>query len=183
VTLADLASIGALVNGVAVLVSLIYLNLQTRQTARNQQSLMQHGRAQQLSDWLQYIAHPEIADVMVRGNDGRLEPAEFVRYHSVLWSILLVYENNFVQHRSGMLDDRQYEATLGSLRFQCSLPGFRANWITTRHMFDREFAVFVDDMISKTPVILDIGRRGHTAWAARAAQEAAKASPKAAEPG
>jgi hypothetical protein len=88
-TLTDLASIGTLASAAAVLVSLICLNLQTRLAAHNQQSLMQHGRTQQLSDWLQYIAQPEIAEVM--------------------------------------LDDRQYQATLGSLRFQCSLPGFRAN--------------------------------------------------------
>ena len=54
---------------------------------------------------------------------------DFARYHSVLGSILLVYENNFIQHRSSMLDDRQYQATLGSLRFQCSLPGFRASCV------------------------------------------------------
>ncbi|WP_293366569.1 hypothetical protein, partial [Phenylobacterium sp.] len=42
-TLTDLVSIGALVNCLAVLASPVYPNIQTRQTVKNQQSLMQHG--------------------------------------------------------------------------------------------------------------------------------------------
>jgi hypothetical protein len=50
-------------------------------------------------------------------------------------------------------------------------------------MFDRDFAAVVDDLIGKTPVVLDIGGRSHAAWTALAASEAAKAKPRAASPG
>lgn len=183
--LADLASIGALVSGIAVLASLVLLNLQTRQTLRNQQSLMQHGRVEQMSSWLRYISEPEVAELMINGNDGRLELVDFTRYHSVLWSILVIYENNFMQHRAGMLSDAQFESTLGSLKFQCSLAGFRANWMNTHYMFDTQFAAFMDELIEKTPVIVDMGGRAYARWTARAANEAAKAKPrlKEASPG
>lgn len=177
-SLTDLASVGTLVSGLAVLASLVFLNLQARQTARNQQSHMQHGRVEQMSGWLRYIAEPEVAELMLKGNEGKLELVDFTRYHSILWSILVIYENNFIQHRSGMLDDAQYEATLGSLKFQSSLPGFRANWMNTRYMFDAQFAAFLDDLIEKTPVVVDMGGRAHAHWAARAAEEAAKAKPR-----
>jgi hypothetical protein len=42
-TLSDLASIGSLVSGVAVLVSLVYLSSQVRQTEKNQRALMESG--------------------------------------------------------------------------------------------------------------------------------------------
>jgi hypothetical protein len=185
VSLSDLASIGTLASGLAVLVSLIFLNLQTRQTVRNQQSLMQHGRVEQMSGWLRYIGEPEVADLMLRGNEGVLELVDYAAYHSVLWSILVVYENNFIQHRSGMLDAAQYDATMGSMKFQAALPGFRANWLNTRHMFDAQFAAFLDDLIEKTPVIVAVGARSHARWTRTAAQEAMKAKPpsKAAAPG
>ncbi|THD81959.1 MAG: hypothetical protein E7812_03900 [Phenylobacterium sp.] len=176
-TLTDLASIGALINGLAVLASLVYLNLQTRQTARNQQSLMQHGRATQLIDWLQYIAREDIQGVMLGGNDGDLNVTDYVRYNSVLWSGLIAYENNFIQHRARMLDDDQYAATLGALRFQCSLPGFRAMWRQLRNTFDAEFKAYVDDLIAQTPVRPHASATGHAAWRARAAEETAKAKP------
>ena len=177
-SLADLASIGTLASGLAVLVSLIFLNVQARLTVRNQQSLMQHGRVEQMSSWLRHISEPEVAELMLNGNDGRLELLDFTRYHSVLWSILVIYENNFMQHRAGMLDDAQFEATLGSLKFQCSLAGFRANWMNTHYMFDAQFAAFMDDLIEKTPVIVDMGGRAYARWTARAAAEAEKSKPR-----
>ena len=42
-TLSDLASIGSLVSGLAVLGSLFYLSLQNRQLDRNQRALMNQG--------------------------------------------------------------------------------------------------------------------------------------------
>ena len=50
-SLSDLASLGSFVSGVAVLISLIYLALQVRQTEKNQQSLMQQGQALGFARW------------------------------------------------------------------------------------------------------------------------------------
>ena len=173
-TLTDLASIGALINGLAVLASLIYLSVQTRQTMKNQQSLMQHGRATQLIDWLQFIAAPELQEVMIGGNEGELSVPQFVSYNSIIWSMLVGYENNFIQHREHMLDDRQYAATTGSLRFQCSLPGFRANWRLLRATFDAGFVGFVDHLIESTPVRRNTAESAHAIWRARVIEETAE---------
>ena len=40
-TLSDLASLGSFISGFAVLISLIYVAVQIRQTERNQQTLLQ----------------------------------------------------------------------------------------------------------------------------------------------
>jgi hypothetical protein len=50
-SLTDLASIGSLVSGVAVLVSLIYLSLQVKQAERNQQASIRLGPAPSTSSW------------------------------------------------------------------------------------------------------------------------------------
>ena len=179
--LSDLAAIGTLISSAAVLVSLGFLTLQMRQTVKNQQSLMQNGRAQQLSHWLEYIAKPEVNRMIIDGNGGNLDLEEWVRYNSTTWSMLVSYENNFVQHRAGMLDDEQFDATMGSLRFQCGLPGFRANWKMIRPMFAERFVVFVDDLIHATPVTVQITEKSHAAWKALAAKEVAKAQSQTSE--
>jgi hypothetical protein len=46
VSLSDLASIGSFVSALAVVVTLAFLLIQTRQTNRNQQSLMQQARTE-----------------------------------------------------------------------------------------------------------------------------------------
>ena len=48
-TLSDLASIGSLVSGAAVLGSLIYLALQVRQTDRNQMAAIRHSRVTRMA--------------------------------------------------------------------------------------------------------------------------------------
>ena len=51
-SLSDLASIGSLVSGVAVLVSLIYLSQQTRQNTKHSRALIQQGRSLGSQDYL-----------------------------------------------------------------------------------------------------------------------------------
>ena len=43
-SLSDLAALGSFISGVAVVVTLVFLLVQMRQTNRNQKSLMQQGR-------------------------------------------------------------------------------------------------------------------------------------------
>ena len=47
-TLSDLAAIGSLASGVAVLVSLIYLGLQVHQSAKHTRALILQGRAERI---------------------------------------------------------------------------------------------------------------------------------------
>lgn len=49
-SLSDLAALGSFVSGFAVLLSLIYLALQVRQTKRNQQIAIRHSRATRVVD-------------------------------------------------------------------------------------------------------------------------------------
>ena len=46
-SLSDLASIGSLVGGLAVVITLVFLSIQTRQTNKNQRSLMQQGQTEE----------------------------------------------------------------------------------------------------------------------------------------
>lgn len=62
-TLSDLASIGSFVSGVAVVITLVMLLLQMRQTDRNQRAAMQLGRATRGTDVLTRLIDPEVARI------------------------------------------------------------------------------------------------------------------------
>jgi hypothetical protein len=177
-TLADIASIGSLMSGIAVLVSLVYLNLQTRRSAINQRSLMQQGRAEMVSDWLRSISQADALQIHLRGNAGdtTFDVAQYVRYTNDVWSALVLYENSFVQHRMGVIDETQFAGTLGSLKFQCSLPGFRAFWLQVRATFEHPFAAFIDEIVDKTPVVLNASEMSLATWKVLATQEIGKAA-------
>src|SRR5579872_3461640 len=83
-TLSDLASIGAFMSGIAVVVSFLFLALQLRQANRNQKSLMQQGRSQRTVDLLMRMTDPKLNDVMLRAfkADPTMSEADHFAFYS-----------------------------------------------------------------------------------------------------
>ena len=150
-TLSDLANIGNLVSSVAVLLSVIYLALQVRQGARNQRSLMDRGRSEVVNDWLQFIASPEIAPLVIRGNAGNvpLTPEEHQRYVWCVYPLLLHYEDSFYQHRDGMLGVAQYDSILRQMQDSARSAGIRMVWREVRERFAEDFRAFADTVFAE----------------------------------
>lgn len=147
--LSTLANLASVISSLAVLVSLAYLALQMRQSARIQRSKMDRGRAEQVGAWLQHIAQADTAALILRGHagDATLDAVECHRYLWSMYPLFLHFEDSYYQHRDGMLGDDQYASILGHLRSQSSTPGFRALWQHVRSRFPGEFAGFVDSVM------------------------------------
>jgi len=78
-SLSDLAAFGSFVSGLAVLVSLIFLLLQVRQTNRNQRALMQQGISARYLQMNSTASSPEVAKTLVRvWQRETLEPWEIL---------------------------------------------------------------------------------------------------------
>ena len=70
-SLSDLASIGSLVSGIAVLVSLVYISQQTKQNSKHTRALIHQGRIGQTSNYLAlFAADASLAEVAGRGFAG-----------------------------------------------------------------------------------------------------------------
>ena len=65
-SLSDLASIGSLVSGVAILVSLIYLAIQVRQAEKNQRAVLNQGYITRVADYLRWYAESPINELRTR---------------------------------------------------------------------------------------------------------------------
>ena len=153
-TLNTLVNVASLLSSVAVLVSVVYLGLQIRQSARNQRSLMERGRSEQVGNWLQFIAGPDIAPLMLRGNaqDPTLTADERQRYLWCLYPLLLHYEDSFYQKREGMLGDEQYTSIRNQMQDSAKAPGFRAAWAQVRGNFPAAFRAFADGIFKPEAV-------------------------------
>jgi hypothetical protein len=149
-SLSDLANVATLISSIAVLISLIYLGLQIRQSARNQRSIMDRGRSQQVSEWLQFIASPEIAPLVLRGHacDPTMTPEEHQRYIWCLYPIVLHYEDSFFQYRERMLGEAQYLSICNQMKDSARHAGFREVWSEVRERFPDEFRKFGDEMFA-----------------------------------
>lgn len=106
-----------------------------------------------------------MTEIALKGNRGDLlTPSEHFRYTNAIWVTFVYYENNFLQHRAGALSDEQFEATLESLKWQCLLSGIRACWIQSRGLFEKHFALFMDELVAKYPAVRDPTRNANEVW-------------------
>jgi hypothetical protein len=164
-TLPDLASIGSLLSGVAVLASLIYLNRQIRQNTKHSRALIQQGRSLGSSNYLlQQALDPSLTEVVVRGDEGdpTLDRMQGNRYMYATIAFFFLVEDLFYQHHDGLIDEERHEGTTNVLRLRFQSPGFRAAWILMRPQFGPVFTAFLDRLMDDTDAgsSVDIG----TAW-------------------
>jgi hypothetical protein len=153
-SLSDLASIGTLISGVAVLVSLVYLGLQTRQNTKHTRALIHQGRTDGIADWLNVLASdPTLLDIYLRGSAGdrTMTDAEAARFVVISTARLYSFEDQFYQHREGLLSEARYAGLLNAVKGSLRYPGSRACWALMRTTFDQGFQKFMDDALRDTP--------------------------------
>ena len=152
----DLASLGSLVSGLAVLGSLIYLNIQTRQATKHQRSLMMQGRAARTIDLAHRLSDPSIASAwakMVREPDA-LSDAELVEMFSVAHANLISFEETWLESREGLHAKATEDVTTVRLTQVFSqFPIYRAVWTQRRAAVDPDFAAVADRIMQETTCV------------------------------
>jgi hypothetical protein len=145
--------ISQIIASFAVLASLIYLALQTRQTTKNQRALMNQGVINRISDTIHWMSEPRMVDLNVRITAGetRLNAQELYLLNLRLRGILTSVQDTFVQHQAGLVDQITMDAALAATRNFLSQPVNRAIWKGTRATYAPQLTAWVDGMIEKTP--------------------------------
>src|SRR6516165_7328768 len=117
-SLSDLASLGSFVSGFAVLISLIYLALQVRQTERNQQVSIRHSRVSRTVELHLALADPAVADAWLHGL-GRPEEitrTELGQFNNLCRALFFHFEDSFYQREEGLLNDAAFEIVVAGAR-------------------------------------------------------------------
>jgi hypothetical protein len=178
-TLSDLASIGSLISGMAVLISLIYLSLQVKQAERNQRALMQQGRADRVSDNCMRMAQPVISEIFRKGRAGdeSLPLDEFHQFMMMSRAGFLSGEDSFLQYLSGQLDHAAYRSYVAGVRSMLAAPGLRAIWRLSSQEYGEEYRKFMDGILSETQVAPEPDRLARWVETVRAEKECVAAGP------
>jgi hypothetical protein len=176
-SLSDLAALGSFVSGFAVLISLIYLALQVRQTERNQQISIRHSRASRTVDLHLALADPAMADAWLHGCRGsqQISQTELSQYINLCRAHFFHFEDSFYQREEGLLNDDAFETVVAGARLLARSPGVRAAWRIARPNFGGRFLEFMDGVVAgsavQPPVDLSL-----EAWKVAFASEASRTS-------
>jgi len=153
-SLSDLASVGGFVSGLAVMVTLVFLFLQMRQSNLNQRALMQQGRSTRASVAIQSMVQPYAAQCYVRGvrADPTLSEHEVWSFWSMVTAQHLSWEDSYLQHRAGMLDAEGFASDDAVLRVTCGFAGHRRIWRFVGPTLAPTYRASVDRIIAATPL-------------------------------
>ncbi len=155
-TLSDLASIGSLASGSAVLVSLVYLSLQVRQTDRNQQASIRQGRINRAVEMVTARMVPSVAEAVSSGIDGdrnltAQQLALFVAYADALF---LHAEDTYYQHEVGLLDEAAFATFAAYQKVAFTQCGMRIQWKRQRAYYTGTYVAFMDRLLAETSASL-----------------------------
>ena len=153
-TLAELADVGELAGGVAVVASLVYLALQVRQNTRAVRGSTLHLNTDLWASLFLRLSDQDVTQAYISGMAGQpdIKPLHYSQFYFICKSMFLALEDQFYQARQGTLDREIYAAYERATTDQLlAFPGFRIWWQQTRSTFSPSFVARVDEMIAATP--------------------------------
>jgi hypothetical protein len=153
-SLADLASIGSFVSGLAVLVSLIYLSLQVRQNTHLHRASAHQARLSFVMEFLGGQTDASMASVLLSGleGDAQMTEVEFTRFRAFMHRWFLGMAEIVWLHDRGVLDDDRFAGSMAALGSYLSFPGCRAVWQVIKPVMPAPFRALVEKTIAETPV-------------------------------
>ena len=151
-TLQDWGAIGELVGGFAIIVSLIYVSLQIRQSAAVSRSATTQAFSQQYSLQMQALFDSEFREVFFKGLAGakNLTESEVVGFYAQLGSISRMWESFYYQKGNGALDEAMFNAWARQLMDLHATKGMKEFWDVRKHQYTPEFVEFIDSSISSS---------------------------------
>jgi len=164
-SLSDLASIGSFISGLAVLISLIFLyfqlrqvNAQALQAERTQHATIRHTRAARIVEINLASVEPSWADAVAKGSagDDDLSATQLRQFGAYVTARLSNAEDAFYQYSEGSFDKAAFDRFVGRMKFMFTFIGNRAAYKRRRTGLGPEFVAFMDELMSKTPVVPNV---------------------------
>jgi hypothetical protein len=150
-SLSDLTSLTGTVSAFAVLVSLLFLRVQVRQSEKNQRAMIQQGRAGRTAEIAMRLMSSDFAEAYHRCMNGDTEISEthLAQFIGYCRALFLGAEDSYLQHRVLLLDELAFVSFTTSLRVLFVSPGVRAMWMLTRDGYEGEFVAFMDGIVKE----------------------------------
>ena len=144
------SAIGEILGSVAVLVTLIYLAIQMRQNASAIQASTRQAILQEDQNMLLYVMNDP--DLPMLRFKTELTDKEKIRLGCYMIMFLRMRENNWRQHKNGVLDNATWASYRSSIRTFASPRVI--SWINHPRIgesFDPEFIELVREILSSAP--------------------------------
>jgi hypothetical protein len=142
-----LVQIGA---NLAVLASVLFLAVQARLGIQMLKDAAQRNHMDKAQSVSRMIAeNPQLAELWARGSKlgiAKLNEAERVQFVNFLTYVLRIWEELFLQHQRGLIDEEMWQANARIVCDTKPMPGARDAWAVRRHLFTEAFQQFFESL-------------------------------------
>ncbi len=141
------------VGAVGIIVTLIYLATELRRNTRSVGSATAQASSGSAQARLMALQTPENARVWRAGSSDpeSLDADEQALFHLMLQSTFRGFEDQFHQHRAGLLASEHWDSYARAFLDMMQRPGFQRFWSQRREVFTKSFAEWVDAQLDPTP--------------------------------
>lgn len=153
-SLHDLADLGSLVNGLAVLASLVYLGVQVNHALRVQKAAMHQARVERVTNVsLKFVGH-DVPDLLAKAASGAndFSAAEALQLFHVVRIQVLALDDAWWQADCGYLDAPSLETTTLTMKRLMANPVFRAAWQLVSPQIAPPLRERIQEIVRDTPL-------------------------------
>ena len=146
-TLQDWGALGELIGGVAIIVSLIYVGLQIRQSTHASRAATSQAHTSQFIGSVSLLVEPGFSDIFWRGLPGlhNLQAGEKVAFTSYISIVLRMFESFYMQEKDGNFDSRLFGGWGGTYFDLLANEGPHEVLEIWKHLFNAQFIEFLQD--------------------------------------
>ena len=152
-SLSDFATFSTAISGLAVTASLIYLALQTHQSAKHTRALIQQGQSDRVVNVLLGLSNSDLAAAFLSGNGSSPTPeaVKQMQFATICNAAVYDMQDFHNQHLDGLTSEEQFGGACMGFATLLQMPGVREYWKQWRDLrTDRcpKFIAWVDELAS-----------------------------------
>jgi hypothetical protein len=144
-----ISAIGQIVGAIAVVISLIYVATEVRNSARATQLASRRSISEIFALWSRQLAeHSDLRELYYRGlhDFESLEGADLVGFATLMHPLFRLYEEAYYAHLEGDVDPRLWRGWEAAMRDINGYLGVQAYWRSRSHWFNEEFVKFINQL-------------------------------------
>jgi hypothetical protein len=145
-TPSDLASVGTLVSGLALVGALAYVTVRMRIVSWGGEALARSGGAPGETSGPRHDFR--LSRIVERSLKGSLkDEADFAVFYEFATTLFGNYQDNYLQFENGQLDGEKWASGVSTLKGLLANPAYRAAWRAERVSTGPSFRRFVDSLM------------------------------------
>ena len=149
-TIQELGALGEMIGGIAIILSLIYVGAQIRQSAKATKSATANATIATIAAWYTAIGNNEQASTLMwnyMADPYSLSPEERFQFVMNFHAVFLSFQNSHYLVSEGTLDKRIEESITEVLVGVKDQPGFQVFWEQRKSIFFKEFRDYVESSL------------------------------------